>query len=53
MMQQIRTVLADYVARGGASREVAVAGSGHVPFMSHPAEFDLAFHAHLAQADRR
>jgi len=52
MMLQIRSVLADYGRRGGTSSEVAVANSGHVPFMSHPAEFDLAFHAHLAQADR-
>lgn len=53
MMQQIRGVLADYGRSGGSCSEVAVADSGHVPFMSHPAEFDLAFHMHLAQADRR
>jgi pimeloyl-ACP methyl ester carboxylesterase len=52
MMQQIRSVLADYSQSGGTCSEVAVAGSGHVPFMSHPTEFDEAFHAHLAQADR-
>lgn len=53
MMQQIRAVLADYGRHGGTCREVAVADSGHVPFMSHPAEFDLAFHQHLTRADRR
>jgi pimeloyl-ACP methyl ester carboxylesterase len=46
-MDQIRTLLDDYAAAGGAYEEVAVAGSGHVPFMSHPEEFDRAFHRHL------
>jgi pimeloyl-ACP methyl ester carboxylesterase len=53
MMEQIRAVLRDYARTGGACREVAVEDSGHVPFMCHPAEFDQAFHAHLAQTDRR
>jgi len=47
MMDQIRTLLEDYERNGGCYQEVAVAGSGHVPFMSHPAEFNRAFHAHL------
>jgi pimeloyl-ACP methyl ester carboxylesterase len=51
MMEQIRTTLRDYGERGGAFEEVAVRGSGHVPFMSHPAEFDEAFHAQLRVAD--
>ena len=51
MMEQIRTALLDYADHGGRFEEVAVQGSGHVPFMSHPAEFDAAFHAHLRGAD--
>jgi len=50
MMDQIRTLLDDYAAAGGSYEEVAVAGSGHVPFMSHPDEFDRAFHLHLQRA---
>jgi pimeloyl-ACP methyl ester carboxylesterase len=51
MMEQIRKILKDYAQRGGSYEEVAVPGSGHVPFMSHPDEFDRAFHAHLRQSD--
>ena len=47
MMDQIRTVLDDYARCGGAYDEVAVQGSGHVPFLSHQDEFNRAFHAHL------
>jgi pimeloyl-ACP methyl ester carboxylesterase len=50
MMDQIRTVLDDYAECGGTYKEVAVKGSGHVPFFSHPDEFNSAFHAHLEQA---
>lgn len=50
MMQQIRLLLDDYAAAGGRYEEVAIAGSGHVPFMSHPAEFDRSFHRHLERA---
>jgi pimeloyl-ACP methyl ester carboxylesterase len=52
MMDQIRTLLGDYAVAGGTFEEVSVARSGHVPFMSHPAEFDRAFHRHLALGDR-
>jgi len=51
MMEQIRMILNDYSRGGGSYEEVAIAGSGHVPFMSHPDEFDRAFHAHLRQTD--
>jgi pimeloyl-ACP methyl ester carboxylesterase len=51
MMDQIRTLLDDYEKNGGSYREVAVEGSGHVPFMSHPAEFNRAFHEHLERTD--
>ena len=47
MMGQIRTLLTDYLARGGSYQEVAIRNSGHVPFMSHPEEFNRVFHTHL------
>ena len=47
MMKQIRKVLDDYASCGGAYDEVAISDSGHVPFMSHPAEFNRFFHEHL------
>ena len=47
MMKQIRKVLDDYTARGGEYEEVAINDSGHAPFMSHPDEFNRAFHNHL------
>jgi pimeloyl-ACP methyl ester carboxylesterase len=47
MMEQIRKVLDDYAARGGEYDEVAISDSGHVPFMSHPNEFNRFFHEHL------
>ncbi len=49
MMDQIRTVLDDYTTRGGAYEEAAVDGSGHVPFISHPDDFNPVFHSHLTQ----
>jgi pimeloyl-ACP methyl ester carboxylesterase len=52
MMQQIRLLLDDYAATGGRYEEVAVAGSGHVPFISHPLAFDHSFHRHLELAER-
>jgi len=53
MMEQIRTLLEAYRRRGGCYREVAVAGSGHVPFMSHPEVFDQAFHRLLDGAAKK
>ena len=47
MMDQIRTLLDDYQEHGGSYQEISVAGAGHVPFMSHPDEFNRAFHALL------
>jgi pimeloyl-ACP methyl ester carboxylesterase len=47
MMDQIRTLLDDYSKCGGKYREVAVEGSGHVPFISHQDEFNRVFHAFL------
>jgi len=51
MMKQIRKVLDDYAARGGEYEEVAISDSGHVPFMSHPDEFNRAFHNHLESCE--
>ena len=47
MMDQIRKMLDDYSAAGGSYEEVAIEGSGHVPFITHPDEFNRVFHAHL------
>jgi pimeloyl-ACP methyl ester carboxylesterase len=49
MMSQIRKMLDDYSAHGGSFEEVAIEGSGHVPFITHPDEFNETFHAHLDQ----
>ena len=47
MMKQIRRFLEDYTRRGGCYEEFAVAESGHVPFITHPDEFNRPFHAFL------
>lgn len=47
MMDQIRVLLEDYRRTGGSCEEIAVAGAGHVPFLSHPDEFNRAFHGLL------
>lgn len=49
MMDQIRKMLDDYSAAGGSYDEVAIEGSGHVPFITHPEAFNRVFHAHLEQ----
>ena len=49
MMDQIRKMLDDYSATGGSYIEVAIEGSGHVPFITHPDEFNRVFHKHLEQ----
>lgn len=51
MMDQIRVTLEAYAARGGKYEEVSVAGAGHVPFLSHPDEFNRAFHAFLERQE--
>jgi len=48
MMGQIRKLLDDYAASGGSFEEVAVEGSGHVPFITHQDEFNRVFHAFLS-----
>ncbi len=47
MMEQIRTLLDAYAESGGHYEEVAVEGSGHVPFITHQDEFNRVFHAFL------
>lgn len=47
MMDQIRKMLDDYQAAGGLYEEVAIEGAGHVVFLSHPEQFNRAFHAFL------
>lgn len=47
MVTQIRSVLARYAASGGSYKEVVIEGSGHVPFIETPDEFNNVFHAHL------
>jgi len=47
MMDQIQKMLEDYESHGGAYQKVPITGAGHVPFLSHPAEFNQAFHALL------
>ncbi len=52
MMEQIRTVLDDYTRLGGSYQEVAVKGSGHVPFLSHQDDFNRAFQTYLESMDK-
>jgi pimeloyl-ACP methyl ester carboxylesterase len=47
MMDQIRKMLDDYVAAGGSYEELVIPDSGHVPFITHPEEFNQVFHEHL------
>jgi pimeloyl-ACP methyl ester carboxylesterase len=47
MMDQIVKMLEDYREHGGYCEEVCIKGAGHVPFLSHPDEFNRAFHAFL------
>ena len=47
MMDQITRMLESYTKRGGTYEEVAIEGAGHAPFLSHPDEFNRAFHALL------
>ncbi len=48
MVGQSRAVLEAYQANGGTYREVVLPDTGHTPFIEKPAEFNAAFHAHLA-----
>jgi pimeloyl-ACP methyl ester carboxylesterase len=48
MLEQIRAVLEQYQAKGGAYREAVIADAGHSPFIEKPAEFNAHFHAILS-----
>jgi hypothetical protein len=48
-MDQIRKMLDDYSTAGGSYIEDAIEDSGHVPFITHPDEFNRVFHKHLEQ----
>lgn len=50
MVGQTRAVLEAYSANGGQYQEVVLPDTGHTPFIEKPAEFNAAFHAHLAAA---
>jgi pimeloyl-ACP methyl ester carboxylesterase len=47
MLQQIRAVLDQYAANGGAYEEVVIADAGHSPYLEQPEAFNAPFHAHL------
>jgi hypothetical protein len=49
MMDQIRKMLDDYDMAGGSYIEDVIEDSGHVPFITHPDEFNRMFHQHLEQ----
>lgn len=48
MVSQVRAVLEQYAANGGTFTEMVLAECGHTPYIEKPAEFNAAFHAHLA-----
>lgn len=49
MMEQIRELLKNYRDRGGRYEEIGIANSGHVPFITHQAEFNRPFHDFLVR----
>ncbi len=51
MLDQIRGVLDDYREAGGFSREEVMEGSGHVPYIDAPAEFNEVLHAFLREIE--
>ena len=48
MLAQIRHVLDNYAAAGGAVSDALIADCGHTPFVEKAAEFNSALHAFLA-----
>ncbi|RMG91477.1 MAG: alpha/beta hydrolase [Chloroflexi bacterium] len=50
MLDQIRAVLNQYKANGGAYEEVVIADAGHSVFLEKPAQFNQIFHTMLTQA---
>lgn len=50
MLDQIRAVLEQYQANGGAYREAVIADAAHSPFIEKPDEFNALFHDFLETA---
>lgn len=48
MVSQVRYILDQYAAAGGHYSEVVIDETGHTPFIEKPAEFNAAFHPHIA-----
>jgi pimeloyl-ACP methyl ester carboxylesterase len=48
MLAQTRAVLEQYAAHNGRYQETVIPETGHTPYLEKPAEFNAAFHAHLA-----
>jgi pimeloyl-ACP methyl ester carboxylesterase len=49
MVSQTRAVLDKYQANGGRYEEIVFTETGHTPYIEKPAEFNAAFHKHIAQ----
>ena len=49
MVGQTRAVLEQYAKHGGQFEEIVLPDTGHTPYLEKPAEFNAAFHAHLAK----
>jgi pimeloyl-ACP methyl ester carboxylesterase len=47
MLGQTRAFLEKYAAAGGGYREVVIQGTGHIPFIEKPEEFNEVLHTHL------
>lgn len=47
MVSQVRAVLEQYAAAGGAFREEVIADTGHTPYIERPDVFNALLHAHL------
>jgi pimeloyl-ACP methyl ester carboxylesterase len=52
MKVQIRTVLNDYLAKGGEYREVELPDCGHSPHIEKPEAFYATFHSFLLEFDK-
>jgi pimeloyl-ACP methyl ester carboxylesterase len=53
MLDQIRAVLGKYEAAGGTTSEIVMEGSGHVPYIDAPDEFNEVLHASLREIDQQ
>ncbi len=53
MLAQTRAVLSEYKANGGEVKEIVIDGTGHVPFIDKPDEFNRHFHSHITSSRLR